>query len=151
MLSSDDFTKLCTYNLCFMGVYPQDRLPNVKHATRPWCLVINSDTHTLPGKHWIAVYAPPHGCGIYFIDPLTLPMNKYSYILNWLSHNYIVTLPYRIQPLNSIWCGAYCMYILKQLPNHNHNLFHVIEKYFVANDLKVNDIMISNWFNKFAQ
>ena len=153
MLSSSDFTKLKECNPCFLGVYPQNKLPITHHCVRPWCLIINSDTHTLPGKHWIAVYAPPHVNSVLFVDPLNLPVNRYSYIKNWLGQcfSHIIVLPYSIQPTYSIWCGAYCMYILKQLPLHNYDLYHVVKKYFLSNDLNLNDVMISNWYNKFIQ
>ena len=39
----------------FLGVFPMDTLPRqVPHY--PACMVVNTQSHNLPGEHWISVF-----------------------------------------------------------------------------------------------
>ena len=46
------------------GVYPSDTAP--MRWTKPAAIVVNTDPHTKPGSHWIAMYLNNLGHCIYF-------------------------------------------------------------------------------------
>ena len=55
----------------FIGVFPLNKLP--KHlptaTSKPFCFIVNTDTHNLPGQHWIAVSYEKGGI-VRAFDPL---------------------------------------------------------------------------------
>ena len=52
----------------FIGVFALDRIP--KHVGKPpKSFIVNTDTHQLPGRHWIAVSYERGGI-VYAFDPL---------------------------------------------------------------------------------
>ncbi|XP_043476691.1 uncharacterized protein LOC122507831 [Leptopilina heterotoma] len=53
-----------------VGVYPADKIPHF--LTRPSAIVINTDDHTKPGTHWVAIHISKDGRGTYF-DSYGLP------------------------------------------------------------------------------
>ncbi|XP_051160512.1 uncharacterized protein F54H12.2-like [Leptopilina boulardi] len=52
------------------GVFPADHIPTV--LMLPCAIVVNTDGHTKPGTHWIAIHIDRHGTGTYF-DSYGLP------------------------------------------------------------------------------
>ena len=43
--------------LC-LGVYARDELPDLKKESWPFALILNTDTRSKPGKHWLVVFGP---------------------------------------------------------------------------------------------
>ena len=50
----------------FRGVLPSDHLPSKRVRKRPAGYIINTDPHTKPGEHWIAVVLQEGGKNIVF-------------------------------------------------------------------------------------
>ncbi len=93
----------------FVGVFPLNRLP--PHLMSPSNFIVNTDTHNLPGTHWLAVsYQKPNI--IHVFDPFGL---FYPHLLR----QYLHRLRHRgsIQYNNSVMlqnihernCGWYCL------------------------------------------
>lgn len=92
------------------GVFPADRIPS--RWSRPTAIVANTDDHTQPGTHWVAIYVDNNGHGIFF-DSYGLPplVNKHH---NRLRRN-TTTYQWNTKPLQSIKsrvCGEYCIMFL---------------------------------------
>ena len=95
----------------FAGVYARNKLPTCRLRV-PCLMVCNTDPDTKQGQHWIAVYIDKERHGEYF-DPYGIPPFHFDFIdflkrqcKTW-SYNHI-----RVQPLNSLTCGQYCIYYL---------------------------------------
>ena len=108
----------------FVGVFPVDRVPS---SDKPFCYIANSESHNLPGRHWIAVNIDGNGI-VRIFDPLALPLP--ANLCRTLANNY-VTL-YHVtsasQNLSSNLCGHHCMYFL------------------FNGEPALNDIVVRTWF-----
>ena len=47
----------------YIGTFSRDLLPNDLPLMRKAGLIVNTDTHDLPGEHWIAIYLDKNGRG----------------------------------------------------------------------------------------
>ena len=64
----------------FQGIYPVDILP--RSIKPPAFIVLNTDTHNLPGKHWMVLFINEDFCGEVF-DSLALPVSDFIiYFMN---------------------------------------------------------------------
>ena len=45
-------------NVCWLGLFARDELPDLTSEIRPWCLILNTDPIDQPATHWLALYAP---------------------------------------------------------------------------------------------
>ena len=117
----------------FLGVFPIDSLPErVPHY--PSCMVINTQSHNLPGEHWISIFITKDKRGEVF-DSLGLPLS--NFLIRWLNR---FTKSWRYnrktyQRLSSDKCGAFVIYFLlhrleKKTPTFSDSL--------AANDQLVN-------------
>ena len=116
----------------FEGVFPLDKLPfAVPHY--PFFMIVNTQSHNLPGEHWITVFIDSDRRGEIF-DSLALPLS--NTLIHWMNHftrsftsNY---LTYQ-HPLSAT-CGAFALYfILHRL----HNSDCMTEAF--TSDLAVNE------------
>ncbi len=108
----------------FIGVFPVNKLPT--HLISPSSFIVNTDTHNLPGKHWLAVSYNKNK-KIYVFDPFGL---FYPYLLR----HYLHKLPHRgtiyynnnvmLQNIDETNCGWYCLAWLMAINalkfNENH-------------------------------
>ena len=95
----------------YAGAYAHDQLPHVNLTHVPAFLVINTDSHNLPGRHWISIYIDANRrCEVF--DPLASPpsnhvvrfMNRWS--RQWVTNNNMYQ-----HPLSSA-CGVFVLYHL---------------------------------------
>lgn len=95
----------------FMGVFPLDKLPKHLHEP-PARFIINTDTHNLPGKHWIAVSYENKGI-VYAFDPLGLmyPLKLVNYLTRYGSTTRFNRVMYQ-NPTKKT-CGQHCLQWLK--------------------------------------
>jgi hypothetical protein len=93
----------------FVGVFPINLLPKVKHF--PAALIINLDSSNLPGSHWVALYFTKRKCCDYFDSYGRKPnISILSYITeNTKSYTYNNIC---VQNLWSTNCGQLCLYFL---------------------------------------
>ena len=99
---------------CFKGVFPLDKIKNLKINERPIGLILNLDYAYQPGSHWVAVYLEENNKVTYF-DSFGFP-NFNQYFLNFLKINKvneIIFNKFQLQSINSQTCGAYCVLFLK--------------------------------------
>ena len=111
-LSNIDISQKLKYIPHFRGVYTRDILP--KRILKLECGVINTDTINGNGKHWVCYYNDPKSKYIEFLDSFGLSPSKE--ILNYLetSGKDILYNSSQLQANNSIKCGYYCVYFIKE-------------------------------------
>lgn len=123
------------------GVFPADRIPS--RWSRPTAIVANTDDHTKPGTHWVAIYVDNNGQGIFF-DSYGLPplVNQHR---NRLRRN-TTSYEWNTKPLQSIKsrvCGEYCVMFLDYMCR-GYNLAAFC-KLFSANKVK-NDNIVRRYY-----
>lgn len=93
-------------------VLPRDRLMKIEKF--PTGIVINTDSSSEPGEHWIAVFVGKDKCPIYF-DSFGLPP-LHKDLISFLDINSNSTWKYNqltLQHPESSSCGRYCIEFLK--------------------------------------
>lgn len=96
----------------FIGVFALDKLP--KHTLPPPSrFIVNSNTHNLPGEHWIAV-SYENGGIVRAFDPLGVyyPTKLVHYLAN-SSRQIVFNRTMYQNPLTRT-CGQHCLLWLKQ-------------------------------------
>lgn len=92
------------------GVYPADRIPKV--WCKPTAIVVNTDIHTRPGAHWVAIYVGEDGLGVFFDSyglPPIVPQHHNRLRRNCKSFRWNVK---SLQSPTSKVCGEYCIMFL---------------------------------------
>ena len=123
----------------FLGVFACDRLPSRLPPRRPLMMVCNTDPHTLPGRHWIAIYIGEDSRAEIF-DSLhdTPPSQIFVTYLNrscrsWTSNSK------QLQSAATRFCGQYCIfYCLFRSLGYSLNS---IESCFTS-DTGLNDVFV---------
>ena len=102
----------------FLGTFASNRLPPVyklHQAGHSWpvCLVINYDSHSNPGSHWVAVWAESLGSLEYF-DSFGIPP-LHTGIKDWIQtiDPGFTWSDTRLQSFSANTCGYYCIHYLK--------------------------------------
>lgn len=94
----------------FHGVFSMDNLPN-SVPRRPFLIIVNTQTHNLPGEHWKVVLIDEDKHGELF-DSLALPVS--NVLIRWLNRFTVRWKTNRLSfqhPLSAT-CGAYVLYYL---------------------------------------
>ena len=135
----------CPY---FIGVYGADDLkgllPKIRNIrTRPLLFIVNvhvSSNRTM--GHWVTFYAS--SSTLAFLDSFALPMETYgkhfTYFKTQLQHLTFLHLPYRVQSLQSLTCGAYAIYFVSSICKYGlrgglERFFHLFHpSRYTAND-----------------
>lgn len=97
--------------LLYEGCFPSDMLP--RPTRYPMALVANLDPASLPGSHWVAIYAESPAKAYYFCpfgDPPKGNLLRYLSIFSDVTRNKCV-----FQPLDSVACGYFAMYVVYHL------------------------------------
>ena len=92
----------------FLGAFPLDRLPPSSCLTKNNCgFIVNTQTHNLPGEHWLAVYIGEKS--IHAFDPLGIyyPSQLVAYLQQGYKRIYYNNVRY--QDPKSHLCGLYCL------------------------------------------
>ena len=94
-----------------IGVFAADDIPHLIRSSS-YVLIVNSDTHDLPGSHWIACYAnndvletfDSYGYSADSLSPfIKRYMNTFTKTVNNIK---------RLQSSNTKVCGQYCLFYL---------------------------------------
>ena len=94
----------------FYGVYPIDNLPKfIPHL--PIFIIVNTDTHNLPGTHWKCIFIGKDRRGEIF-DSLAQPIN--DMLVRWINR---FTRKWKTnhkcyQRSSSSTCGAFVLYFI---------------------------------------
>ena len=96
-----------------VGVFAADRVPVI--LERPAAIVVNTDIHTKPGTHWIALYIDKYGYGSYF-DSYGMPP-LVSHHITRIKQNCkkIVWNQNQLQGFNTRVCGQYSIIFLHHI------------------------------------
>ena len=106
----------------FIGVYGADDLRGVvvkiRGNTEPVLFVVNvHETSNRAMGHWVTFYVS--SSTLAFLDSFALPIESYgkhfTYFKTQLHHLTYLHLPYRVQSLHSLTCGAYAVYFVSQI------------------------------------
>ena len=104
----------------FVGVFPADRIPPLKKTA---VMVVNTDTHDKPGRHWIALFVRDKNT-LEFFDSYGLSPGHYGQHLEDYAKRFsrLVRNCTQLQSLTSNVCGPYCIYFLvKRCQGHSMN------------------------------
>jgi hypothetical protein len=128
----------------YYGIYPIDQLPKIEKF--PSCLIMNNQTSTQEGQHWVAIYFNKKGKCEFFDSFGESP--SYYGITKYLE-KYSKSIKFNdkiIQSNLSPYCGLYCVFFLIfKLKGRSMNYF---KNLFGKNPNK-NDLMFSKWINKY--
>ena len=103
----------------FRGVFMKDTL--TEHPYTVECGVVNFNTHTQLGSHWVCYYRN-NGQRIYFdLYGQITPMEVQRYLKTGREFQrgkeVIQTITDIVQVPNTVMCGHLCLYVLKSLSN----------------------------------
>lgn len=95
----------------FKGTFPRNCIPTFK--SKPYAVVVNTDSSSEPGEHWVAIVVLKNNWCEYF-DPFGFPP-CHKQILSYLNKH---SRRYRyncktLQDANSKSCGKYCIAFIK--------------------------------------
>jgi hypothetical protein len=107
-MHTDEIMKYGIKNINFFkGVFPLDRLP--KYIEKPANFVVNTDSHSLPGEHWLAASYSQRGI-VYLFDPFGFFYPKLLILrLNKLHPRKIIFNKQMIQKPWEKNCGQLCL------------------------------------------
>ena len=78
----------------WLGVFARDELPDVNKERRPFALVLNTDSRSKPGQHWLALFGPKKG-------PLKFLIHSAYILLATAYHTfYLLTLSFSFNLLS---------------------------------------------------
>ena len=123
-LSEDEIQRFIKRNAdkatldAFQGVFSISNLPHAINAY-PFFMIVNTQSHNLPGEHWITVFIGSNRRGEIF-DSLALPLS--NRLVKWMNAFCVSftknSLAYQ-HPL-SARCGVYALYfVLNRLQDPN--------------------------------
>lgn len=125
-----------------VGVFPADQIPKV--WTKPTAFIFNTQSHKLPGAHWVCIHVDRHGDGWYF-DSYGIPPYVPDHI-NRLRKN-CKRIHWNVKQLQSETsnvCGQYCLTFLYYMSTGlGVSKFHDL---FTA-DLQKNDTTVRNFIS----
>jgi hypothetical protein len=127
----------------FLGVFACDRLPRVLPHNEPTLMICNTDPHTQPGKHWIAVYFD-NSYGEYFDSFGRQPEKPFLQYLNSHCRNWIFNET-KLQSIISAFCGHYCVYYCL-LRARNKNINTIVGQF--TSDTALNDSLVHRFICK---
>lgn len=138
-------------NPYFGGIYMKDEIPRLQHQK---FYIINLDSSTGNGTHWVLVYnvAPDE---IFYFDPMGIPYPPRNVLDAMRKTKKPATFNIDdIQSMRSESCGYYCMFIADHALMEDQfyiNFKKLIHKYFSYNNWKgevENEKILEEYFHK---
>lgn len=130
-----------------IGVYAADGLPKIKQL--PCGLIVNTDPHQLPGKHWIAFYITKNGVLECFDSYGRSPSVYSSYIERYMkTFDKILVNTKQLQGLNTRVCGHYSLFYL-MCRCRGFSMQEIIDIFthdFIVNDQYVYDFINDRFY-----
>ena len=126
-------------NRKIIGVYASNDIPKKKYPL-PYGLIVNTDPHYLPGKHWVAFYIDERGL-LETFDSYGIPSSLYSPFMERFMNTFeeqFINRDYRAQKRV---CGQYCLlYLMCRCKGYSmKDIINIFDR-----DFKVNDQFVSN-------
>jgi hypothetical protein len=119
-------------NRYHVAVYARDELP--KSLKYPCCLILNTDTRSEPGEHWLALHITPHGFLSFFDSYGNSPHyfnleKKLAFVSSAMTWN-----KQRIQGSSEL-CGYYCIaYLFFKVRGREREFYSKFSHKFEEND-----------------
>ena len=131
----------------FIGVYAEDELETITISSFPSLLICNTDSHSLPGSHWIAIgifrdaveIFDPGGFRLFLLP--RIPCHLLNFI-HKLTVTRTVRISNRVQSNSSTICGFYCMFYVLARTSLS---FKKIQSFF-SSRLARNDSILKSLF-----
>ena len=130
----------------FRGVFSCDKLP-VDCLPKPSCIVVNTQSSSEAGEHWIGMYINSDGSMDFFDSYGNMP-EKYPQFKTFLKVNGGTNVRWNdkvIQGIGSLSCGQYVIFF--NLHRSKDISMHRITNFFGANKTD-NDCYVTHWLNK---
>ena len=126
-----------------VGVFAADRIPVI--LERPAAIVINTDEHSKPGTHWVALYINKYGDGTYFDSYGMPPINLHHTKRIKRNCSRIIWNQNQIQGFSTKVCGQYCVVFL-----YHMSCGGSLNKFcsFFTNSYAKNDRLILSMYKK---
>ena len=107
---------------CFRGVFLLDTLP--KKLSEKECGIVNFDKSGGPGTQWVAWYK--NGKNKIYFDSYGVqpPIEVINYLGKPIYYN-----TDQVQPVEQVFCGHLCLYVLKEL-NIGNSFQDILNKFF---------------------
>ena len=115
----------------FHGVFPHNRLPTTTTtppSSLPFTMIVNTDSHNLPGRHWTSVFIDKERNSGELFDPLVTPPSAHvvrflgQHCRQWSCNRLIYQHPL------STYCGVY---VLLQVLHRSE--YDSLDKFCAAN------------------
>ena len=125
----------------FLGCFPLDQLPDFQTQFPKSC-IINTQTSTKLGEHWIALILTKKHC--FYFDSFGLPIINQS-ILQYLNTHYKIVRysDVCIQHVESGKCGEFCIVFVTHV--NSKTTYEQFISQFNLEDVRENDIIIEHW------
>ena len=121
----------------FRGVFSRNNLPKVSFFNE--CGIINLDSFTGPGTHWVCYVK--NNTGNQYFDSFGLQSPKE--VINYLPGLKFNNIQY--QSKDSFLCGYYCLFFIKMLQD-NVSMYDILYKVLHVNNSKQNEQTIVKYF-----
>jgi len=145
-MNNSQIDKLIKTNT-YLGSFAYDEIPKV--PDNDFSLVANTESSNEPGEHWIAIIRKQ--AKFYFFDTYGRTLTdstlstKFVNAIKLLTRNSSIQFNTQwLQQITSNVCGAYCIFFINEMNNHDFN--YVLSKF--TNNLKSNDNFILNYVKK---
>ena len=133
----------------FFGCFSCDELQDILIDTLPLKLIVNLDTSSHKGSHWLAIRVDKRSVEIF--DPLGFKLDKWPSIplplidfVRKISYRRKLLLSRELQSKNSFLCGFYCVFYFL---SREISSFHSIVNCF-SHDLSKNDRILKSLLYK---
>ena len=125
----------------FLGCFPLDQLPDFPTQFPKSC-IINTQTSTKLGEHWIALILTKKHC--FYFDSFGLPIIDQR-IIEYLNPHYTIVRysDVCIQHIESDKCGEFCIVFVTQV--NSKITYEKFISQFNLEDVRENDNIIENW------
>jgi hypothetical protein len=125
----------------FLGCFPLDQLPDFPTQFPKSC-IINTQTSTKVGEHWIALILTNKHC--FYFDSFGLPIIDQR-IIEYLNPHYTIVRysDVCIQHIESDKCGEFCIVFVTHV--NSKTTYEQFISQFNLEDVRENDIIIEHW------
>lgn len=129
-----------------VGVFACDQIP--RRLALPACVIINLDTSTLPGSHWVALYIDGKSRGYFFDSYGRAPRERY--ILEALKNNCKMWWHSKkqLQSFDSQVCGEYCVQFLHHMAKFTDTTTFMTQ---FSKNTRLNDKKTSKFFRQYKR
>ena len=133
----------------FLGCFAQNELSCITINSLPLSLIVNFDTSSSRGSHWIALYIDKRSVEVF--DTLGFQMNRWpsfpSHLIKFicqLSHTRQLLISSEIQPNGSTFCGFYCLYFIRARQNRTFNsILNRFSIFLSHNDCHLKNLLLN--------